>query len=152
MSHSSLRSIPVLPFTPRPPAASGSVGGGMLAATEFKLRQEQGTQTQTFWSRYPGEVGVFHVNGVGAQKLGMSFEAQGNQTLWRDVPGFLAACPGGARKVEKNSLCLILGPLSTTAVRRCSGFPSCWLDAVQEPNVFTMVGHAGAPWYVSSSS
>ena len=37
--------------------------------------------------------------GVGAKKFVMSFETQGNQTLWRDIPGFLPGYPKGARKV-----------------------------------------------------
>ena len=36
---------------------------------------------------------------VGAKKLGMSLETQGNQTFRRDIPGFLPGYPGGARKV-----------------------------------------------------
>ena len=31
--------------------------------------------------------------GVGAKKLGMSCETQGNQTRWRDIPGFLPGYP-----------------------------------------------------------
>ena len=27
--------------------------------------------------------------GVGAKKFGVSFETQGNQTFWRDIPGHL---------------------------------------------------------------
>ena len=59
--------------------------------------------------------GVFHVKGVGAKKFGMSFEAQGNQTFGRDIPGFLPGYPGGASKFERkkfvfNSRPLILSP------------------------------------------
>ena len=32
--------------------------------------------------------------GVGAKKFGMSFETQGNQTFWRDMPGFCRDIPG----------------------------------------------------------
>ena len=35
----------------------------------------------------------------GAKKFGMSFEAQGNQTLWRDIPGFLPGYPSKRREV-----------------------------------------------------
>ena len=39
---------------------------------------------------------------VGAKKFGMSVETQGNQTFWRDVPGFFAGisrrCPKSLRK------------------------------------------------------
>ena len=38
------------------------------------------------------------MNGVGAKKFGMSFETQGNQTFWRDIPGFCPGYPEGARK------------------------------------------------------
>ena len=47
-----------------------------------------------------GWVGVFHVNGVGAKKFGISFEAEGNQTFLPGYPGgSLLGYPGGARKV-----------------------------------------------------
>ena len=46
-------------------------------------------------------VGVFHVKGWGAKSSACPSKAQapGNQTFWRDVPGFLAGYPGGAGKV-----------------------------------------------------
>ena len=31
--------------------------------------------------------------GVGPKKFGMSFEIKGNQTFWRDIPGFLRGYP-----------------------------------------------------------
>ena len=37
--------------------------------------------------------------GVGAKKFGMSFEAQGNQTFWRDIPG-------APEKFEKKKVCV----------------------------------------------
>ena len=40
--------------------------------------------------------------GVGAKKFGMSFEAQGNQTFWRDIPIlFCRDLPGAPEKFEK---------------------------------------------------
>ena len=43
--------------------------------------------------------------GVGAKKFGMSFEAQGNQTFGRDIPGFMPGYPGGApKKFKKKKL------------------------------------------------
>ena len=39
--------------------------------------------------------------GVGAKKFGMSFETQGNQTFWRDIPGFSWDIPGMPEKFEK---------------------------------------------------
>ena len=36
---------------------------------------------------------------VGAEKFGMSFETQGNQTFRRDIPGFWPGYPRGALKV-----------------------------------------------------
>ena len=40
--------------------------------------------------------------GVGARKLGMSFETEGSQSFWRDIPGLLAGYPGG--RVRKRGL------------------------------------------------
>ena len=39
--------------------------------------------------------------GVGAKKFGMSFETQGNQTFWRDIPGFCRGFLGAPEKFEK---------------------------------------------------
>ena len=48
--------------------------------------------------------------GVGAKKFGMSFEAQGNQTFWRDIPGFCRDIPEVPEKFEKKNMCSILVP------------------------------------------
>ena len=45
-----------------------------------------------------GGVGVFHVKGVGGQKVRHVLRNPGNQTFWRDIPGYLAGYPGRARK------------------------------------------------------
>ena len=37
--------------------------------------------------------------GVGAEKFGMPFETQGNQTFWAGYPGILPGYPRKARKV-----------------------------------------------------
>ena len=56
--------------------------------------EEQGTQTQTFWSGYFRWGGGLPREGVGAKKFGgMYFETQGNQTFWRD-PGILLRYSG----------------------------------------------------------
>ena len=39
--------------------------------------------------------------GVGAKKFGVSFETQGSQTFWRDIPGFCPDIPGAPKKFEK---------------------------------------------------
>ena len=62
------------------------------------VREEKGTQTQTFWSGYLRVGWGSSTRGGGGKKFGMSFETQGNQTFWRDIPGFL---PGYLRKFEK---------------------------------------------------
>ena len=54
--------------------------------------------------------------GVGAKKFGMPFETQGNQTFWRDIPGFCRDIPGVPEKFEKKSLCSILVPYSQESV------------------------------------
>ena len=45
-----------------------------------------------------------------AKKFGMSFETQGNETLWWDVPGFCRDIPEAPEKFEKKSLCSIFVP------------------------------------------
>ena len=40
-----------------------------------------------FWSRYLRVGWGLPHEGVVAKKFGMSFETQGNQTFWRDIPG-----------------------------------------------------------------
>ena len=54
--------------------------------------------------------------GVGAEKLGMSFETQGNHTFWRDIPGFSPGYFGGARKFEKNKFVFNSRPLEVSLV------------------------------------
>ena len=44
--------------------------------------------------------------GVGTKKFGMSFEIQGNQTFWQDIPGFLEGCSGVPEKFEKKEFVL----------------------------------------------
>ena len=51
----------------------------------------------------------FPLEWVGAKKLGMSFETHGNQTFWRDIPGFCRDIPGAPEKFEKKK-CLIIVP------------------------------------------
>ena len=45
-------------------------------------------------------------------KLGLSLEAQGNQTLWRDIPGFCRDIPGASEKVEKKRFVFNFRPLT----------------------------------------
>ena len=42
----------------------------------------------------------------GAKKFGMSFETQGNQTFWRDIPGFFQDIPGAPEKFERKKVCV----------------------------------------------
>ena len=63
----------------------------------LSFRHGKRAQTQTFvsdifrWGRsLPRE-------GVGPRKFDMSFETQGNQLFWRDIPGF-CKCPKSLRK------------------------------------------------------
>ena len=55
-------------------------------------------RTQSFGSGYLPVGGGLPCEGVGAKKLGMFLETQGNQTSGRDIPGFLPGNPRGARK------------------------------------------------------
>ena len=49
--------------------------------------------------------------GPGAKKFGMSFETQGNQMFWRDIPGFCGEIPGAPEKFEKNKFVFNSRPL-----------------------------------------
>ena len=49
--------------------------------------------------------------GVGAKNFGMSFETQGNQTFWRDIPGFCRDMPGALEKFEKKKFVFNSRPL-----------------------------------------
>ena len=51
-----------------------------------------------------GGVGVFHVKGWGPRSSVCPFEAQGNQTFWRDIPGLCRDIPRVPEKFEKKSL------------------------------------------------
>ena len=55
---------------------------------------------------------------IAAGPLSMSFKTQGNQTFWRDIPGFCWDIPGVPEKFEKKSLCSILGPLKLRYFRK----------------------------------
>ena len=55
---------------------------------------------------FSGGVGVFHVNGVGAEKLGMSLETRETKRFWRDIPGFCRDIPAVPEKFEKKKVCV----------------------------------------------
>ena len=57
----------------------------VVEVSEEKVREEKGTQTQTFWSDTFGWGRGLPREGVVAKKFGMSFETQGNQTFRRDA-------------------------------------------------------------------
>ena len=48
--------------------------------------------------------------GVGADKLGMSFETREIKLFWRDIPGFCRDKPEMPEKFEEKSLCSIFVP------------------------------------------
>ena len=48
---------------------------------------------------------------VGAKKFGVSFETQGNQTFWRDIPGFCRDIPAAPEKFEKKKFVFNSRPL-----------------------------------------
>ena len=74
------------------------------------VREEKGTQTQTFWSDIFRWGGGLPRERVGAKKFGTSLETQGNQTFGRDIPEFCRDIPGVPDKFEKKSLCSIIVP------------------------------------------
>ena len=82
------------------------------------LRQEKGTQTQTLVRICLGGVGVFHMKGCGPKSSLCSSKTQGNQTIWRDIPGFLPGFAGISEKFEKKFVFdlwpLLSTPVSTT--------------------------------------
>ena len=49
---------------------------------------------------------------MGAKKFGMPLETQGNQTLWRDIPGFLPDIPGVSEKFERRKFVFNFWPLT----------------------------------------
>ena len=78
------------------------------------IRHEKRSQTQTFESGYfRWGRGLPH-EGVGAQKVGMSLEAQEIKRFWQDIPGFCWDIPAVPEKFEnKKSLCSMSGPYTT---------------------------------------
>ena len=78
-----------------------------MASRLLRLSSEKKKRTQTPKLLVPDVfrwVGGLPRVGVGAKKFGMFFESQGNQTFWRDIPGFLPGCSRGARRArEKKS-------------------------------------------------
>ena len=59
-------------------------------------------------------VGVFHVKGWGPKSSvcpSDSFETQGYQTFWRDIPGFCRDIPGAPEKFEKKMFVFNSRPL-----------------------------------------
>ena len=67
----------------------------------LNVREEKGTPNPNILVRISsGGVGVFHVKGRGP-KSSVSFEAQGNATFWRHIPGFCRDIPGTPEKFEK---------------------------------------------------
>ena len=66
------------------------------------LREEKGAQTRNLVRISSGWDGGLPHAGVGAKKLGMSFETEGDKTFWRDMPGFFQDIPGVPEKFEKN--------------------------------------------------
>ena len=54
---------------------------------------------------------------VGAEKFGMSFETQGYQTFWRDIPGFCRDIPGVPEKFEQKRFVFNSRPLFLTPKR-----------------------------------
>ena len=44
------------------------------------------------------------MKGVGAKKFSMSFEIQGNQIFWWDLPGLLPGFPGVPKNFEKKKV------------------------------------------------
>ena len=63
-----------------------------------------------------GWAGGLPREGARAEKFGMSFKTQGNQTFWRDIPAFLPGYSGVPEKFERKSLCSILVPYPIAAV------------------------------------
>ena len=49
--------------------------------------------------------------GVGARKFGMSFETQGNQPFWRDIPGFAGISRGCPKSLTKKRFVFNSRPL-----------------------------------------
>ena len=70
------------------------------------IREEKGTQTQTFGSGYPPVGWGFSTWRGGGRKVRYVPRNQGNQTLLAGYPRILPGYPGGAQKVWEKKVCV----------------------------------------------
>ena len=68
-----------------------------LSGTSISVKKKE-PKPKLFGPHVFGWGGGLPREGVGAKKFGMSFETQGSQTFWRDIPGFCRELPGGRPK------------------------------------------------------
>ena len=80
-------------------------------ALRSRIRDEKGTQTQTFWSDIFRWGRGLPREGVGAKKFGMSLETREIKLFWRDIPGFCRDIPGVPEKFEKKKFVFNFRPL-----------------------------------------
>ena len=73
----------------------------MSKKTPLSLKEEKEPKPKFLGQDIFGWGGGLPREEVGANKFGMSFESQGNETFWRDIPGFCQDIPGAPGKFEK---------------------------------------------------
>ena len=71
-----------------------------------KIRQENGTQTQTFGPDIFGWGGGLPRERVGAKKFDTSLETREIKLFGRDIPGFCRDIPESPEKFEKKRVCV----------------------------------------------
>ena len=74
------------PLRSWPPSTGAPSGPGRKVPQRLEKKKEP--KPKLFGPDIFGWGGGLSREGVGAKKFGMSFETQGNQTFWRDIPGF----------------------------------------------------------------
>ena len=84
-------------------------GGGPRTTSPTSGKKKEPKPNFLVWI-FSGGVAVFHVKGWGPKSSVCSFETQGNQIIWRDIPGFCQDIPGAPEKFEKQKLCSICVP------------------------------------------
>ena len=90
------------------PEKSGKLLGNLWITLKSGKKKEP--KPKLFGPDIFGWGGGFARDGVGAKKFGMSFETQGYQTFWRDIPVFAGISRGRPKSLRKKGLCSILVP------------------------------------------
>ena len=94
-------------------------GNRAFSQRVLQVRQEKGTQTQTFWSGYLRVGRGSSTSRGGGQKVRHVFRNPGKPNFLAGYPGIFAGIsPGVPEKFEEKSLCSIFRPLSGGGTQR----------------------------------